>query len=320
MGQLQPIRSRYPAPTFTHVEAYLLAHPLPGAWSNGTATEYGQALTTLATRLTAVGIRAASDVAVLDEPPGAAALQEVFTAAFGHTGAATWVRPFSTLRSALTWWRESAGWINGYPTASWAKPKVVVDTTRTLTRGQITALWRLLYETAARAEDILTLDVDDIDQPNKCARVISEGGATDRVFLQIGAAMFLPRLLAGRTAGPVFLADRRPTRAVATADLCPVTGRARRSGRRAAEIFEQTTRPLADSLEQQQGWILHPLRHATLIHGAENGASTPTLLARSRHASVRSLERYARTGPDAIAAHVAATDPAARRRRTGAGR
>src|SRR5205823_10229741 len=43
-------------------------------------------------------------------------------------------------------------------------------------------------------------------------------------------------------------------------------------------------------------------------------APTPaTLLARSRHASVRSLERYPRPGPEAVAAHVAATDQAARR-------
>ncbi len=38
------------------------------------------------------------------------------------------------------------------------------------------------------------------------------------------------------------------------------------------------------------------------------------LLARSRHASMRSLERYARPGPEALARHAAATDPAARRR------
>ncbi|MEV0733988.1 hypothetical protein [Polymorphospora sp. NPDC050346] len=51
-----------------------------------------------------------------------------------------------------------------------------------------------------------------------------------------------------------------------------------------------------------------------LTHEAENGTNTATLLARSRHASVRSLQRYARPGPEAVAAHVAATDPAARRR------
>ncbi len=32
-------------------------------------------------------------------------------------------------------------------------------------------------------------------------------------------------------------------------------------------------------------------------------------LARSRHASVRSLERYARPGPEAVARHLAATGP-----------
>jgi hypothetical protein len=50
---------------------------------------------------------------------------------------------------------------------------------------------------------------------------------------------------------------------------------------------------------------------------AEDGASTPILLARSRHASVRSLERYARPGVDAVGAYVARRDPAARRRPPG---
>jgi integrase/recombinase XerD len=144
--------------------------------------------------------------------------------------------------------------------------------------------------------------------------VVSKGGKTEWVFWQTGAAILLPRLLAGRERGPVFLADRKPTRAVASVDLCPVTGRARLSYRRAAEIFEEVTRPLTDPVDQAQGWTLHQLRHAMLTHEAENGTNTATLLARSRHASVRSLERYARPGPDAVAAHVAATDPAARRR------
>jgi integrase/recombinase XerD len=50
-----------------------------------------------------------------------------------------------------------------------------------------------------------------------------------------------------------------------------------------------------------------------LTQEAENGTSTPMLLAWSRHASVRSLERYARPGPEAVARHVALTDPATRR-------
>ena len=85
------------------------------------------------------------------------------------------------------------------------------------------ALWRLLYETAARANEILALDIDNLDLVNKRARIRSTGGATEWVFWQTGAALLLPRLLAGRPSGPVFLADRQPTRAVPNMDQCPIT-------------------------------------------------------------------------------------------------
>ena len=106
------------------------------------------------------------------------------------------------------------------------------------------------------------------------------------------------------------LADRAPTRAVPGLDLCPVTGRARLSYRRAAELFEHGTRPLASTGCRANGWTLHQLRHSALTHDAEAGTNTPMLLARSRHASMRSLERYALPGPEALARHAAATDPA----------
>ncbi|WP_322755992.1 tyrosine-type recombinase/integrase [Frankia sp. Cas3] len=323
MGQVQPLRPAAAVPTFGHAaETFLVAHTLPGAWSPKTAVKYRQTLTALAGRL--AGTAASADLAALGTPAGAGELAAAFTAAFGHLAPATRVRHLSTLRSALAWWRET-GWLAGDPTAGWARPKVVVDTTRALTRDQVAALfrldvplrdktlWRLLYETAARAEEILTLDIGDLDTASKRARVTSKGGGTDWVFWQTGAALLLPRLLAGRTRGPVFLTDRRPTRPVPASDLCPTSGRARLSYRRAAELFAAATRLLADPDGQADGWTLHQLRHAMLTHEAEAGTNTPTLLARSRHASVRSLERYARPGPDAIAAHMAATDPAARR-------
>jgi integrase/recombinase XerD len=56
-----------------------------------------------------------------------------------------------------------------------------------------------------------------------------------------------------------------------------------------------------------------PLLRA-LTHAAEDGTSTPILLARSRHTSVRLLERYARPGPEAVSRYVAEDDPARRRR------
>ncbi|WP_434600048.1 hypothetical protein [Streptomyces sp. A5-4] len=67
-------------------------------------------------------------------------------------------------------------------------------------------------------------------------------------------------------------------------------------------------------IEPRDGWTLHRIRRSTLTRDAE-GTSTPMLLARSRHASARSLERYARPSVDAVARHVAERDPAARRRR-----
>jgi integrase/recombinase XerD len=100
----------------------------------------------------------------------------------------------------------------------------------------------------------------------------------------------------------VFLADRATARPVPAADLDPASSRARLSYRRAAARFHQAT-----------GWTLHQLRHSALTHQAEDGTNTPMLLARSRHASVRSLECYARPGPEAVARHVASRDPAARR-------
>src|SRR4029434_3677129 len=85
-------------------------------------------------------------------------------------------------------------------------------------------LWRLLYETAAHANELLALDVEDLDLANRRARVHSKGGAIEWVFWQTGSAQLLPRLLAGRSSGPFFLGDRRPSRAIAGLDLDPASG------------------------------------------------------------------------------------------------
>jgi integrase/recombinase XerD len=102
--------------------------------------------------------------------------------------------------------------------------------------------------------------MEDLNFANRRARVRSKGGAVEWVFWQTGSTQLLPRLLAGRTSGPGFLAGRRPTRAAAGFDLDPASGRARLSYRRAAELFQART-----------GWTLHQLRHSALTYAAEGG-------------------------------------------------
>jgi integrase/recombinase XerD len=164
-------------------------------------------------------------------------------------------------------------------------------------------LWRLLYETAARASEILALNVEDLDVANKRARIRSKGGDLELVHFQSGSARLLPRLLAGRRHGPVFLTERAAPPGTPSLDICPVTGHARLSYRRAAALFAERT----------GGWTLHQLRHSAITHLAEAGESTVLLMAKSRHRSLRTLQRYARPGPEAVAALTARHDPARRR-------
>jgi integrase/recombinase XerD len=264
----------------------------------------------------------AVDLAVLDHPATPARLLQAFTTRAATVDADTVNRELSVLRAAIGWWRGQ-GWLNVDPTTGLERRPAPPNRTRALTRAEIAKLfaldvglrektyWRLLYETAARAEEILALDVEDLDLANKRARVVSKGGAVDWVHWQSGTATLLPRLLKGRPRGPVFLTDRHASTHTPTLDVCPVTLRARLSYRRAAELFTQATKPLS---QNGKGWTLHQLRHSALTHEAEDETNTPMLLARSRHASVRSLERYARPSVDAVGRHVAGRDPAARRR------
>ncbi|MGH3985506.1 MAG: hypothetical protein ACRDST_23180 [Pseudonocardiaceae bacterium] len=68
-------------------------------------------------------------------------------------------------------------------------------------------LWRLLFETAARAEEVLALDVPELDLRNRRAKVRRKGGAADIIVWRTATARLLPRLLDGRRSGPVFLTD-----------------------------------------------------------------------------------------------------------------
>jgi hypothetical protein len=111
--------------------------------------------------------------------------------------------------------------------------------------GRLLAPHRLLYDTAARAGEILTLDIGDLDTEFRRAGARSKGGDTEYLHWATATARLLPRLLAGRTAGPVFLADRRSPasgkRARALTDIDPVSGRGRLSYPRAEYLFKQAS-------------------------------------------------------------------------------
>jgi integrase len=173
----------------------------------------------------------------------------------------------------------------------------------------------MLYETAARAEEILSLNIEDLDTEFRRARVVSKGGAIEYVHWQTGTARLLPRLLNGRTSGPVFLADRRaPTsgpRAPAAADICPTTRRARLSYPRAEYLFKTASAALDP---HGDGWTLHQLRHSALTHLAADRRTASELQAKSRHQHLGSLGFYVQLGEQTSARVTAETDPAARRR------
>ena len=152
-------------------------------------------------------------------------------------------------------------------------------------------LWRMLYETAARASEVLALDVEDLDRARRRARIRSKGGSTDMVVWAAPTARLLGRYLAGRDVGPLFLTRWRSRTAPASRDVYAPTGQARLSYRTAAAEFRR----------HSGGWTLHQLRHSSLTHLAEAGASAPMLQAKSRHRDLRTLSVYARPGVEAVA-------------------
>jgi hypothetical protein len=175
-------------------------------------------------------------------------------------------RELSALRSAVGWWLDM-GWIGHDPTAGLAGPQGAGQARAPLTDRQVAALfgseaslreqafWHLLHDTGAPATGALCLDASAVAESGgpKMAALAATGPAG----WSSHTSDLLRWLLSGRTIGPVFLTERRAVRSAARADLCPLTGRARMSYRRAAEIFTAATQPLDPA---GIGWGLHQLR------------------------------------------------------------
>jgi integrase len=243
--------------------------------------------------------------------------------------AATWNRHLSALTS-FTAWAQRNEILAANPARRLERRKPARRGDRSIPRARLEklfaddkrglrerVLWRMLYETAARADEILTLNVEDLDPEFRRARVTSKGGAVEYVHWATGTARILPRLLRGRTAGPVFLADRRAPasgpRAPSAEDTCPATGRGRLSYPRAEYLFKQASKAVDP---HKKGWTLHQLRHSALQHLAADGRTAPELQAKSRHQHLASLGSYVRLGTETAARITAANDPANRRKST----
>jgi integrase/recombinase XerD len=208
-------------------------------------------------------------LALLDDPATSGRLRGALAERAGLTDARTVNRELSALRSAVGWWLE-AGWVGTDPTAG-LRHRPPDGLAAPLGAAQVEALlrlpaslrehafWRLLHDSGAGAAELLALDVGHLDLQRHRTRARARPGERPAAGLawQEATSQVLGWLLAGRTSGPVFVTGRRaPARA---ADRCPVTGQARMSYRRAAELFTALTRPLDPA---GRGWTLHQLSGA----------------------------------------------------------
>lgn len=228
----------------------------------------------------------------------------------------TWNARITALQS-FTGYCSRQGWVTGDPTGVLERRREPRHETRAVAYEDLTTLWsrldvalreklfwHMLYETAARANEILSLDIEDLDQGRKRTTVTGKGGHRETVVWTSGTARLLPRYLGGRRRGPLFVTHRLPNVVPADVDRCPDTGLARLSYQRAWELFH----------ELSGGWTLHQLRHSALTHLGESGTSTLLLQAKSRHQDPRTLARYAKPGVEAVARLTAEHDPNRRRR------
>jgi integrase/recombinase XerD len=210
-------------------------------------------------------------LALLDRADAGPRLAAALAGRAAATDLRTVNRELSALRSAVGWWQDQQ-WISADPTAGLRNVTGRAAPVLPLTGGQVAelfraratlrehAFWRVLYDSAAHVDEVLSLDAGRLDLAGRGAPAGPGAGRRDGwVRWGDGAGQLLGWLLAGRTCGPVFLTDRRAPAKATPADVCPVTGRARMSYRRAADIFTAATRPLDPA---GKGWTLGQLRQA----------------------------------------------------------
>jgi integrase len=160
---------------------------------------------------------------------------------WGDAKPATWNRNRAAVGSWLAWCAGKQHWAAPALPAAAQRRRENNDYTKAVSRSRIDrlcrrrdvplrekTLWRLLYESASRASAVLALNLEDLDLPNKQARITAKGGDTMWITWGTDTAHLLPRLIAGRDRGPLFLSEYRPgPHRLATTDprdICAETG------------------------------------------------------------------------------------------------
>ncbi|MEW1840477.1 hypothetical protein AB0392_21250 [Nonomuraea angiospora] len=113
------------------------------------------------------------------------------TALWGTAKPATWNRNRAAVGSWLTWCAAKQHWTAPILPDSAERRRENNDDTKAVSRSRIDrlcrrrdvpvrekTLWRMLYESASRASAVLALNIEDLDLPNKQARVTVKGGDT----------------------------------------------------------------------------------------------------------------------------------------------
>jgi integrase len=130
---------------------------------------------------------------------------------WGRCAPATWNRNRGAVAAWLSWCAASrlpapvlpasAERRREHINATRAIPRSAID--RALTRRDLPlrekTLWRMLYETAARASEVLGLNIEDLDLDARRAPVRSKGGDTEWICWGSGTAHLLPRLVPGHS-------------------------------------------------------------------------------------------------------------------------
>ncbi|MFF4479576.1 tyrosine-type recombinase/integrase [Streptomyces sp. NPDC001520] len=250
---------------------------------------------------------------------------EVLELLWGTAAVNTWNSRRAGVLSLLGWCRERG--YEGPMVPAWTKRLTVPDSEtparskmavdRLIARREVhlreKTLWRMLYETAGRSEEILGVNIEELDLAGRRCLVKAKGARTkvrrrgqsrednvlEPVYWDAGTARLLPRLLKGRTRGPVFVTHRRPGpgKVVSPRDVCPDTGLARLSYGQARALLDEHTALRGPGT----GWDLHEYRHSALTHLGEQGASLLMLMAKSRHKKPENVRRYFKPSPEAIA-------------------